>query len=222
MPATMQLLALSALVLHSPGATQVGARTGDRFALRSQPQNVIAGDQAKPHLPIGLFFGRIEEGARIFTPARLLPLEHPEALGHEFPTLLQLHATEFPALLWLGQRAGLKLWATLQRYPTEPSTDWPYPDFSPPPDTTALGTAPVERRGPTEAPLAGLLAVLYHDRQPVLFLVDTRELTLEQRNMRVPTTMGLDLTRAEFLAALGRAGQLAPVTGYGVVVFTGR
>jgi hypothetical protein len=176
--------------------------------------------QARPEVPIGLFFGRMEEGARIFTPARLLPFDHPEALGHEFPTLLQLHATEFPALLWLGHRAGLKLWATLQRYPTEPSPGWPYPDFSPPPDTISLGMAPVERRDQTEAPLPGLRAVLYHDREPVLFLVDTRELTLEQRNMRVPTTMGLDLTRAEFLAGLGRASQLAPVTGYGAVVFT--
>ncbi|HEU5218992.1 MAG TPA: hypothetical protein VFU23_10045, partial [Gemmatimonadales bacterium] len=57
----------------------------------------------KPYLLIGLFFGQVEEGARVFTPARLLPLDHPEALGHQFPTLLQLHGSEFPALLWLGE-----------------------------------------------------------------------------------------------------------------------
>lgn len=222
MPARIRWLTLSTLILHSPGATQVEARVPAQLGFLSDHLDVGAADQAKPYLPIGLFLGRIEEGARIFTPVRLLPFEHPEALGHEFPTVLQLHAHEFPALLWLGHRAGLRLRATLQRYPTEPSADWPYPDFSPPPDTTALGPAPVERRDPTEAPLPGLLAVLYHDRHPVLFLVDTRALTLEQRNMRAPTTMGLDLTRAEFLAALERARHLAPADGFGAVLFSGR
>lgn len=174
---------------------------------------------AKPYLPIGLFFGRIEEGARIFTPARLLPLDHPEALGHQFPTLLQLHSTEFPALLWLGQQAGLRLWATLQRYPTEPDTGWTYPDFAPPPDTAELRQASIHRRPDREAPLPGLRAVLFHNRQPVLFIVDTRSLTLTERGMTVPTTMGLDLSRAEFLSALGRAGPHAPARGWGAVIF---
>lgn len=34
--------------------------------------------QGKP-LSFCLFFGQIEEGARVFTPARLLPFDHPEA-----------------------------------------------------------------------------------------------------------------------------------------------
>ncbi|HSE28820.1 MAG TPA: hypothetical protein VLA95_11375 [Gemmatimonadales bacterium] len=174
----------------------------------------------KAHLPVGLFFGRIEEGARIFTPARLLPLSDPEALGHDFPTALQLHGTEFPALLWLGQQAGLRLHATLQRYPTEPGAEWPYPDFAPPPDTILLRAAVVERRGEREAPLPGLRAVLYDDRRPVLFLVDTRSLTLAQRGMTMATTMGLDLSRAEFLAALTRASQFAPAEGLGAVIFS--
>lgn len=174
---------------------------------------------ARPYLPIGIFIGRIEEGARIFTPARLLPFDHPEALGHQFPTLLQLHTTEFPALLWLGEQAGLRLRATLQRYPTEPSGEWPYPDFAPPPDTVRLRTARVEHRRREGVPLPGLRAVLFHDREPVLFIVDTRSLTLGDRGMTVPTTMGLDLTRAEFLASLARASHHAPATGFGAVIF---
>jgi hypothetical protein len=172
-----------------------------------------------PHLPIGLFFGRVEEGARIFTPTRLLPFEHPEALGHEFPTLLRLHATEFPALVWLGRHAGLHLRATLQRYPTEPSPDWPYAEFRPPPDTTQLGGVPIRRLPQGAAPLPGLRAVLFHDRQPVLFIVDTRSLSLEQRGMTTPTTMGLDLTRAQLLKLVLRAAELAPAENFGVVVF---
>lgn len=171
------------------------------------------------YLPIGLFFGRIEEGARIFTPARLLPQDHPEALGHEFPTLLRLHGTEFEALLWLGRQAGLQLWATLQRYPREPAPDWPFRDYLPPPDTTLLRGVPVRKEPSDDAPLPGLRAVLFHDRRLVLFIVDTRSLTLAERGMTVPTTMGLDLTRAQFLEAVGRAAGLAPAAGLGAVVF---
>lgn len=173
----------------------------------------------KPYLPIGLFFGQIEEGARIFTPARLLPFDHPEALGHQFPTLLQLHGSEFQALLWLGDHAGLRLWATLQRYPTEPSSTWPYPGYSPPPDTVQLRTVPVIHRRGADAPLAGLRAVLYGNRHPILFIVDTRGLTLAARGMQSPTTMGLDLTRAQLLEALTRGARVVPEAGLGAVIF---
>lgn len=184
--------------------------------------SVVSRSQApagKPYLPIGLFFGQIEEGARVFTPARLLPFDHPESLGHEFPTLQQLHGSEFRALLWLGNQAGLRLWATLQRYPTEPSPTWPYPDFAPPPDTAQLRTVPVVHRPRADAPLPGLRAVLYGNRGPILFIVDTRGLTLAARGMRTPTTMGLDLTRAQFLEAVGRGGAVAPAVGLGAVIF---
>jgi hypothetical protein len=173
----------------------------------------------KPYLPIGLFLGRIEEGARIFTPARMLPPDHPEAMGHAFPTLLQLHGTEFPALLWLGKQARLELWATLQRYPQEPADDWPYAEFRQPPDTAALRTASVTHRPSAASPLPGLRAVLYHGSSLILFLVDTRALTLEARGMKNPTTMGLDIGRPEFLAALGRANSLANGTGLRAVIF---
>ena len=173
----------------------------------------------KPYLPIGLFFGQIEEGARILTPVRLLPFDHPEALGHQFPTLLQLHGAEFQALLWLGAHAGMRLWATLQRYPTEPSSTWPYPGYSPPPDTVQLRTAPVIHRRGIDAPLAGLRAVLYGNRRPILFIVDTRGLTLAARGMQSPTTMGLDLTRAKLLEALTLGAGVVPEAGLGAVIF---
>jgi hypothetical protein len=204
-------MALSMRQLRLGWALMAAACVADAVFAQAPP--------AKPYLTIGLFFGRIEEGARIFTPARLLPFDHPESLGHQFPTLLQLHATEFPALLWLGQQTGLQLRATLQRYPTEPSSEWPYPDFAPPPDTTRLRNVAIERRGPGDSPLPGLRAVLYHDRHPVLFLVDTRSLSLAQRGMTMSTTMGLDLNRAEFLAALARASQFAAAEGLVAVVF---
>jgi len=161
----------------------------------------------------------VEEGARIFTPARLLPKDHPESMGHDFPTVLQLHGSEFPALLWLGNQAGMHLWATLQRYPTEPSPTWPYPDFAQPPDTAQLRVTPVVHRPNAEAPLPGLRAALFGNRSPILFIVDTRGLTLAERGMKQPTTMGLDVTRAAFLAALGRAGAMAPAEGLGAVIF---
>lgn len=187
-------------------------------ALWSTPGGAQA-PAAKRYLPIGLFFGQIEEGARVFTPARLLPFDHPEALGHEFPTLQQLHATEFPALVWLGAQAGLRLWPTLQRYPTEPSATWSYPEFQPPPDTAALRLVPVVHRPRAEATVPGLRAVLYAARTPILFIVDTRRLTLAERGMRAATTMGLDLSRAEFVAGLERAAAAAPAAGLGAVIF---
>jgi hypothetical protein len=81
---------------------------------------------SEPNAPVGLFIGAIEEGARIFTPVRLLPFEHSESLGHDFPTVLQLHGPEFALLLWLGERAGYRLWPTLEHYPAQPAADWPY------------------------------------------------------------------------------------------------
>ncbi len=158
----------------------------------------------KPYAPVGLFIGAIEEGARIFTPVRLLPFGHPEAGQHEFPTVQQLHGSEFPALLWLGEQAGLRLWPTLERYPTLPDSLWPYPDRRPPPDTGALRHALVLRRPAATAPLPGLRAALFDGDNLVAFIVDTRGLSLAQRGLSRPTTMGLDVTRAEFLRRVGR------------------
>lgn len=171
------------------------------------------------YAPVGLFIGSIEEGARIFTPARLLPFEHPEALGHEFPTAQQLYGSEFPALLWLGEQAGYRLWPTLQRYPTEPSPDWPYPSFRPPPGDSLLETAEVIRRPTAESVLPGLRAALFEGDALVLFIVDTRNMSLADRGMGRATAMGLDVTRAEFLEALAQVETDAPGTGLRAVIF---
>lgn len=176
-------------------------------------------EAAKPYVPVGLFFGAIEEGARIFTPARLLPFEHPDALGHEFPTVLQLYGSEFPMLLWLGEQAGFRLGPTLQRYPTEPAGDWPYPDFRPPPDTTALHRAVVSRRLRAVAPLPGLRAALFDGSQLVAFLVDTRGLSLAERGMSRPTSMGLDLARVEFLRRVTSAAPPPSSSGLVAVIW---
>ena len=58
--------------------------------------------QQPRYAPVGLFIGAIEEGARIFTPIRLLPFDHPEAQGHQFPNALALHRSEFDLLVALG------------------------------------------------------------------------------------------------------------------------
>ena len=176
---------------------------------------------AKPYAPVGLFFGAIEEGARIFTPVRLLPLDHPEALHHDFPTVLQLHATEFPLLLWLGRQVGFQLWPTLERYPTMPSPDWPYPEFRLPPDSVVLARAPVSRRASVDAPLPGLRAAIFDGSALVAFIVDTRGIPLAARHMTRATSMGLEVDRTEFLRALESAAA-APGSGLLVVLWSKR
>jgi hypothetical protein len=170
------------------------------------------------YLTTGLFIAAIEEGGRIFTPVRLLPFEHPEALGHQFPTVQRLHGGEDQVLLVIGQAAGLRLSATLERYPTQPDTLWPYAPFAPPP-VTEIRTAPVIPQPVADAPLPGLRALAVVDRFPISFIVDTRGLSLADRHMRQATTMGLDVSRAEFLTALTRAAQAAPVTGAAVIIY---
>ena len=174
---------------------------------------------AKPYAPVGLFFGAIEEGARIFTPVRLLPLDHPEALHHDFPTVLQLHGTEFSLLLWLGRQIGFQLWPTLERYPTMPSTDWPYPEFQQPPDSLALARAPVSKRASADAPLPGLRAAIFDGSALVAFIVDTRGIPLAVRHMTRSTSMGLEIDRTAFLRALQSAAR-APGTGLSVVLWS--
>lgn len=173
---------------------------------------------ADSYVTTGLFIGAIEEGARIFTPTRLLPFEHPEAVGHQFPTALQLHGGEDALLVLLAAHVGLRLKATLQRYPTEPDTLWPYAPLRPPP-VGRFGELSPTIRSKSLAPLPGLRAVAFLDRFPLAFVVDTRGLSLAERHMRQPTTMGLDLTRAEFLDALATASQAAPAHGAAIVIY---
>lgn len=170
------------------------------------------------YLTTGLFIASIEEGARIFTPVRLLPFDHPESLGHQFPTVQQLHRGEDQVLLAIGEAAGLRLGATLERYPTQPDTLWPYAPFVPPPAAEIRGAAVISKPA-RDAPLPGLRALALIDRFPLAFIVDTRGLSLADRHMGRPTSMGLDVTRAELLAAIARAAQMAPATGAAVLVY---
>lgn len=172
----------------------------------------------QPSVPVGLFIASIEEGARIFTPVRLLPFEHPDAYGHEFPNALVLHRSELDLLVDLGRRVGLRLTTTLERYPRPPVDEWPYPEIEPPP---AIGPSAreVEAEGPS--PLPGLRAAYFRDGRLIAFIVDTRGMTLEERGMDRATSMGLDLARAEFLEALARvADRWAPAGEVGEVVVT--
>lgn len=170
------------------------------------------------YLTTGIFIGAIEEGERIFTPARLLPFDHPEALGHQFPTVLQLHGGEDRLLVLLGQHAGFRLAVTLQRYPTEPDSLWPYAPFRPPPVAAFRDVAPVVRPA-AEAPIPGLVAVAYVDRFPVAFIVDTRGLSLAARHMERTTSMGLDISRADFVAGLAAAAGAVPAAGPSILVY---
>ncbi len=170
------------------------------------------------YLPVGLFIASIEEGARIFTPVRLLPFGHPEALTHQFPTVLQLHAGEYDLLVLLGRAAGYGLSATLQRYPAQPDSSWPYAGYQKPP-ADSFRAAVVVHRPVSDSPLPGLRAVALLDRVPLAFIVDTRSLSLADRGMKQATTMGLDITRVQFLDALERASAEAPPTGPAIVVF---
>ena len=176
---------------------------------------------ALPFVTVGLFFASIEEGARIFGPARLLPFEHPDAFGHEFPNPPQLRGSEYDVLVLLGALCGLGLEATLQRYPQQPDPTWPYPEFAQPP-LEALRSAPVIRRPSSAVPLPGLRAVAFCRHMPVAFIVDTRGLSLAARGMTRPTTMGLDMKRATFLEALQRADHDLPAGDATIVVYERR
>jgi hypothetical protein len=121
-------------------------------------------------------------------------------------------------LLLLGQRAGLLLGVTLERYPTQPDTLWPYAPFSPPP-TTVFDTVHTVVRPAEAVPLPGLRAVAYLDRFPLAFIVDTRGFSLAERHMARATAMGLDVTRAELLSALARASEAVVPTGAAILVY---
>lgn len=159
--------------------------------------------QSRPPLTTGLFLGRIEEGARIMGPIRLLPFEHPESLGHEFPNPQRLHSSEYEVLVHLGRLAGVRLETTLQRYPAPPTHDWPYAEF----DTLPWQRIRAARVDTAAAPsrVPGMRVAAYIAGEPIGFLLDTRALTLAQRGMTRATSMGIDLGRAELLARLRAA-----------------
>jgi hypothetical protein len=69
------------------------------------------------------------------------------------------------------------------------------------------------------ASLPSLRVVAFRDRFPLAFLLDSRSLTLAQRGMQRATSMGLDLTREQFLARLTHLAEQVPSEGTVVVVF---
>jgi hypothetical protein len=196
-------------------ATGLAALVASAPVRAQQPVPQVA---SSGFVTVGLFIAGIEEGARIFTPVRLLPFAHAEALGHEFPTVEQFHGGEDRLLVSLGRHAGLLLGVTLQRYPTEPDSAWPYAPFQRPPADRFAALAPV-RRPAAESPLPGLRAVAYLDRVPLGFIIDTRGMSLAARHMTRPTSSGLDVTRAQVLAALAGAALACPATGACALVF---
>lgn len=203
---------------------RLGAAAGLMAVVAIAParaQQPSAPAAAGDYVTVGLFIASIEEGARIFTPVRLLPYAHPESLGHEFPTVQQFHGGEDRLLVSLGRSAGLLLAVTLQRYPTEPDTAWPYAPFRRPP-AGLFDSLPPVRRSADSSPLPGLRAAAYLDRVPLGFIIDTRGLSLAARKMTRATSSGLDVTRAQVLSALDAAAAACPARGACALVFAPR
>ena len=186
-------------------------------AVASAQQPAIP-DTSNRFLTVGLFIASIEEGARIFTPVRFLPFDHPEAMGHQLPNALQLHGGEDRLLVDLGRPAGLLLGTTLQRYPIEPDTTWPYHPFQRPPVDRFDSLIPL-RRPAADSPLPGLRAVAFWNQFPVAFIIDTRGMSLADRHMTRATSSGLDVTRAQVLEALAAASKVGPQRGAWMLVY---
>jgi hypothetical protein len=184
----------------------------------ARAQRPVSASGSRSFVTVGLFIASIEEGARIFTPVRLLPFDHAEASNHQFPTVLQFHGGEDRLLITLGRQAGLLLGTTLQRYPTEPDTAWPYHPFQRPP-AAAFESASARHSSAADAPLPGLRAVAYLDGFPLAFIVDTRGLSLAARGMQRATSSGLDVTRAQLQAALAAGARTGPPSGAWMLVY---
>ena len=128
------------------------------------------------------------------------------------------HTSEADSLIVLGQRAGLGLAATVRRYPRPTTEDWPFTEFAPP-TAQDLETAPVIRVSEPCTEIPGLRVAAFNSRDLICFVVDTRGWTLEERGMSRATTLGLDLTRAEFLDGIAEVAHSAPDVGTALVVF---
>lgn len=172
-----------------------------------------------PSLVFGLFLASVEEGGRMMTPSRLLPFEHPEALGHEFPNPGQMHASEVEALVAMGEHTGLGLRATLLRYPRPPAQRWPYREFSPPPAQAIVACSTIRHYPRDASPAPGLRAVAKVSGKPAAFIVDTRGLSLAERGMTRPTTGGIDYDRATLLRAMEAACALVEDAEDAVILF---
>jgi len=179
---------------------------------------------AAPPAPLtfGLFIAAVEEGGRMFTPIRLVPFEHPDSLSHEFPNAMQQHIDEVRAEEHLGRLVGLHLRATIRRYPRPPAETWRYDGEFAPPEIDRILAAEVHHVPFDDSPVVGLRALAVVDGRPTVFITDTRGLTLAERGMTRPTTSGIDLTRAEFLAGLTAVAAHVPPTGAHIIVVEDR
>lgn len=154
------------------------------------------------YLPVGVYLGDISEGARIITFIRLFPVGHPMAEEHTYPTASVLHRTEVELLIHMGRQLDFNLYATLNRFPDPPTGEWQWPEFEPPPVEVLTGgeSGPF----PDEVAIPGLVALACLNRGPLAYLVDTRDLTLEERGMERATSSGLDMSRDIFEQELRR------------------
>lgn len=147
------------------------------------------------YLATGIYLGNIEEGARIISFVRLLPKEHPQAQGHDYPTLFQFHKSEFETHLLLGEQLGWKLYATLFRHPTAPGDDWKFQEYTPI-NVNRIRDAKSIDKSNSLIPGIKILACL--NNQPVAYIIDTRDLSLKERGMTRATSSGLDMNRDQF------------------------
>lgn len=69
--------------------------------------------------------------------------------------------------------------------------------------------------------IPGLRALAVFQGFPICFIVDTRNLSLGERHMRVPTTMGLDINREDFLNGMQGAMQGIRKSDVVIVIFDG-
>ena len=163
-----------------------------RGSLHSSDERVLMYHQSNSFIPVGIYLGDIEEGARIISFVRLFPKGHSKAEGHDFPTAKVFYIGEVEILLEMGKSLGWNLYATLYRLPDPPIKKWPYLDFEPPPNIKSSGFTIIERQ---TVPIPGLLSIACSQEEPLAYIFDTRNLTLEERNMERPTSSGIDISR---------------------------
>lgn len=165
-----------------------------------------ANSQAKQehdYIPIGFSLGDLTLGERVITFHRLLPFDHPETRGHEFPTATVYTKNEVDIFIYIGKQLGWNLYATLWRHPSTPVDKWMYPDYPELPGKKITSLEIIHSK--SEPPLKGLRAVCFLNNKPVVYIFDTRGISLKERGMSRATAGGIDMTRKEFLNKLSSA-----------------
>ncbi len=149
------------------------------------------------YIAIDIRLGDIVKGERVITFIRLLSPQHPQAMGHEYPTATSLHKKEVETMIYLGKLLNWNLYATLNRHPTNPVEAWAFEgEFLPSPSKTVKEAKVLYEA--QKAPIPGLKSLAFVDRCPVGLIIDTRDLSLEERNMKRSVSSGLDIPRTTF------------------------